>query len=290
VATEAKAERPLWRKIWDFPLVAMVIATVVYIAAAALGLFLGKYVPADLGKTGVMAIHAVITIGLLLVAYKLVIVRLGRHPRDDLPGGPALREGAIGVGIGFAIMAATVGVAAVIGIYRIIGMGDASMFWMSLIATAIMPGFTEELLFRGILMRWLEEFGGSWFGLVVSSLLFGFAHYFNPNSTVLACLWIAIEAGILLGGAYMLTRNLWLAIGLHAGWNFTQGEIFDVPVSGLDEHGLVQASLSGPQLLSGGEFGLEASIIALVIATATGIWLIVLAARRGRLVRPIWVS
>ena len=93
---------------------------------------------------------------------------------------------------------------------------------------------------------------------------------------------------MLLGGAYMLTRNLWFPMGLHAAWNFTQGEIFDVPVSGLDEHGLVQAQLSGPPLLSGGQFGLEASVLALLLATAVGIWIVWLAVKRGHLVQPRW--
>jgi hypothetical protein len=87
----------------------------------------------------------------------------------------------------------------------------------------------------------------------------------------------------------MLTRSLWLPMGLHAAWNFTQGEIFDVPVSGIDEHGLVQAKLSGPALLSGGQFGLEASIIGLVLATAVGVWIVWLAVKRGKLVQPWWV-
>jgi hypothetical protein len=78
-------------------------------------------------------------------------------------------------------------------------------------------------------------------------------------------------------------------MGLHAAWNFTQGEIFDVPVSGLDEHGLVQAHLSGPSLLSGGSFGLEASLFGLVPATAFGVWLVWLAVKRGYIVQPIWV-
>jgi hypothetical protein len=78
-------------------------------------------------------------------------------------------------------------------------------------------------------------------------------------------------------------------MGLHAAWNFTQGFVFDVNVSGIEEHGLVEAKLSGPQLISGGSFGLEASIIALVIATGAGVWLVVLSVRRGTLVHPWWV-
>ena len=282
-------ERPLWRRIVDYPLVAMVIATIVYIAAIVLAVAVGKFAPQSLGKVPVAAIQSAITIALLYAAYKAIIVRLGERPRDDLPLGPALRDGAIGLGAGFALMAVSVGVAAVLGIYRITGPGDTSRLLLELIMVAIMPGFTEELLFRGILFRWIEEFGGSWLALLVTSALFGLAHILNPNATWFSSFAIAVEAGVLLGGCYMLTRNLWLAMGLHAGWNFTQGEIFDVPVSGIDEHGLVQARLSGPELLSGGQFGLEASLICLTIATVTGIALVIWAVRKGHLVRPHWL-
>ena len=281
-------ERPLWRRIVDYPLVTLVIATAIYLFALWASVMLGALIPPS-GKTADTAIHAAITIGLLLAAYKLVIVRLGAQPKDDLPAGPALRDGGIGIAIGFSIMALSVAVAAALGVYRIVGPGDASRLLLELIAVAIIPGFTEELLFRGILFRWIEEFGGSWLALLVTSALFGLAHILNPNATWFSSFAIAVEAGVLLGAAYMLTRNLWLAMGLHAGWNFTQGEIFDVPVSGVDEHGLVQAKLSGPELLSGGQFGLEGSIIAIIIATALGIYMIVLARKRGRLVQPSWM-
>jgi hypothetical protein len=186
-------------------------------------------------------------------------------------------------------MCAAVAVAAIAGVYRIVGPGDTSTLVLELVGTAIIPGFMEELFFRGILFRWIEEFAGSWAALLLTSALFGAAHLMNPNATWFSSFAIAVEAGILLGGAYMLTGSLWAPMGLHAAWNFTQGEIFDVPVSGLDEHGLVQAQLSGPPLLSGGSFGLEASLFALVPATAIGIWLVWLAVRRGKVVPPMWV-
>jgi len=283
--TDTISRRPLWRTIVAYPLVAMLIAVVIYVAAVALSLFLGKLVP-PIGKTAVAAIHAVITISILLAAYKFIIVRLGERPKDDLPAKPALGETAIGLGIGFGLMAASVAVAAGLGVYRIVGTGDASMLLLALIASAIMPGFTEELLFRGILFRWIEEFGGSWAALAVTSGLFGLAHIFNPGATWFSSFAIAVEAGVLLGGAYMLTRSLWLPMGLHAGWNFTQGEIFDVPVSGTPVHGLVEAQLSGPALLTGGSFGLEASVIALTIATGAGVWLVFRAVKKGELIAP----
>ena len=119
-------------------------------------------------------------------------------------------------------------------------------------------------------------------------MLFGFLHAANPNATVVSSLAIALAAGVLLGGAYMLTRNLWLAIGLHAGWNVTQGLLWDVPVSGFALDGWVESRLVGDPMLSGGSFGLEASVITMVMATIYGVWLIVRAARRGHVVRNWW--
>ena len=288
VAATPESHKPLWRRIVDYPLVAMVISVVLFLGAVALGVALGKLVP-PIGRDWTAVVHAAISIALALLVYKLVIVRLGEQPRDDLSATGAIRYLSLGLLAGLAIFSLVVGVAALVGVYRITGPGDASRLVLELVGVAIMPGFMEELAFRGILFRWLEEFGGSWAALIITSALFGLAHIMNPGATWFSSFAIAVEAGVLLGGAYMLTRSLWFPMGLHAAWNFTQGEIFDVPVSGLDEHGLVQAKLSGPALLSGGQFGLEASLIALLLATAAGLWIVWAAIRRGHVVQPRWV-
>lgn len=281
-------ERPLWRRIVDFPLVAMVIAIVLYATASVIAYGLGQLVP-SIGKDGMIAVRSLIALALMFATYKLAIVHLGEQPRDDLPAHGAVRNLSLGIAAGFLIFSAVVGIAAVANVYNVYGCCSTRELAMDLIIIAIMPGFMEELLFRGILFRWIEEFGGSWAALIVTSALFGLAHIMNPNATWFSSFAIAVEAGLLLGAAYMLTRSLWMPMGLHAAWNFTQGFIFDVPVSGVDQQGLVEARLSGPELLSGGGFGLEASVIALAIATAVGIWLVVLAIRRGQLVKPWWV-
>ncbi len=286
---EAYAEKPLLRRIVDFPLVAMVFAILLYAFAAALGVALGNQVP-PIGREPVAATHAAINIALVFATYKLAIARLSEHPRDDLPARGALVNLGLGLLAGFVIFSLVVGVAAIADVYNVVGRGSASEFLMDLITVAILPGFMEELFFRGILFRWIEEFGGTWAALIVTSALFGLAHILNPNATWFSSFAIAVEAGVLLGGAYMLTRSLWMPIGLHAAWNLTQGFIFDIPVSGIGEHGLVEAKLSGPAVLSGGGFGLEASLFALVIATAAGVWFVVLAVRRGNLVQPWWVT
>ena len=283
-----RSEPPLWRQIVDFPLVAMVIAIALFLFAVKLTVELNKLIP-PMGRDATTAVHSLVALAVIFATYKLAIRRLGEPRRDDLCARGAMENLGLGLAAGLVIFGAIVGVAALADVYNVYGCCSTRELAMSLITIAIMPAFTEELLFRGILFRWIEDFGGSWAALVVTSALFGLAHITNPNATWFSSFAIAVEAGVLLGAAYMLTRSLWMPMGLHAAWNFTQGFIFDVPVSGLDQQGLVEAKLSGPVLLSGGTFGLEASIIALAIATGAGVWLMMLATRRGELMHPWWV-
>jgi len=288
-ATTVSGDKPLWRKIVDFPLVAMLIALAAVIACIALATFLMRsVVPAVPGLTRSLEFDLV-TIPLLIIAYELLIRRLGEHPRDDYRDPKALRNLGLGLVAGFLIFSVAVAIAALMGVYRITGEGDSSGLLPALIGPAIFAAVSEELIFRGILFRWIEAFGGSWAALLLTSAFFGAAHLYNPNASPVAAVGIAFEAGVMLGAAYMLTRSLWLPMGLHAAWNFTQGEIYDIPVSGTPVHGLLVARLSGPPLLTGNGFGLEASLIAILVATLFGLWLLWLAIRKGELMKPWWV-
>jgi uncharacterized protein len=285
----ATQKQPLWQRVLNFPLLVLLIAVALFIAAERATFLIGVHLLPPRSTLSGLAAVAVVEIILLVTVYKLGIARIGECPRDELRLANAGKELGLGVAVGFLLFCAIVGAAAAIDVYNIVGDGNLDGLAQSLIATAILPGIREELFFRGVLFRWIEEFAGSWAALFVTSALFGLAHVVNPNATWFSSFTIAVEAGVLLGGAYMLTRSLWMPIGLHAAWNFTQGFIFDVPVSGIDQQGLVTARLSGPELLSGGAFGLEASVIALVIATAAGVWLVMLSVKRGELVHPWWV-
>ena len=286
---KASDDKPLWRRIVDFPLVTMVIAFALVIACFTVAVLAGKFaVPPIPGFSKEMKFD-LIAIPLLIIVYELVIRRLGEYPRDDYRDPKAMRHLGMGLAAGLIVFSLAVAVAALIGVYRITGEGDASDLLPALLGPAIFAAVSEELVFRGILFRWIEEFGGSWMALFLTSAFFGAAHLFNPHASPVAAFGIAFEAGVMLGAAYMLTRSLWLPMGIHAAWNFAQGEIFDIPVSGTKVHGLVVARLTGAPQLTGNGFGLEASIIAIVIATVFGLWLLWLAIKRGELVQPRWV-
>lgn len=287
-AATTSGGRPLVRRILDYPLVAMIFAVALFFVTIVLAATAAQLLPSIPEFTGEMKFELIAAV-LLLLLYKLVIRHMGEPTRDDLSLEGGTWRLAIGLGTGLALFALIVAVAAALGVYRVTAEGDTRDLLAQLIISALFPAISEEMLFRGILFRWIEEFGGSWLGLVLSSALFGAAHLWNPGANPIAVSFIAIEAGMMLGAAYMLTRSLWVPMGIHAAWNFAQGEIFDIPVSGIPVHGLLVARLDGPPLLTGNGFGLEASAIALLIATLFGLWLLWLAIRARRLVRPSWV-
>ena len=153
---------------------------------------------------------------------------------------------------------------------------------------ALVAGVAEETLVRGVLFRIIEESLGSWIALAISAVIFGALHAFNPGATLISSIAIALEAGVLLAAVFMYTHRLWMAIGLHAAWNFTEGGVFGASVSGGQSQGMLSSQLQGAQWLTGGEFGPEASVIAVLVCLAAGIVFVFLAYRKGYIVRPVW--
>ncbi len=147
----------------------------------------------------------------------------------------ALRDGPLAFGKGFlvgaALFSATILVLWAMGVYTVTGVHGADALAAPLIG-ALVAAFFEELVFRGVLFRIVEESLGSWLALGVSALAFGFLHAFNPGATWVSTLAIALEAGVLLAAVYMYSRRLWTCIGLHCAWNFAEGGVFGASVSG----------------------------------------------------------
>jgi membrane protease YdiL (CAAX protease family) len=239
------------------------------------------------GRPADIVLGALVACVLGWVAYRAYVKLIERRRGVEFGAQGALRELGRGLVIGAALFSATIGVLATLGLYTVQGWRDPAVL-IAPLAISVGAAVIEELLFRGAIFRIIEASLGTWIALVISAVLFGLVHLGNPNATWLAAVAISLEAGVMLAAAYVLTRRLWLPIGIHAAWNFTQGGIFSVAVSGGKTDGLLVASLSGPSWLSGGEFGAEASLVAMLLCTALGAWLLVLAARRGAFVAPFW--
>jgi membrane protease YdiL (CAAX protease family) len=134
---------------------------------------------------------------------------------------------------------------------------------IGMLVTFIFVGWQEELISRGYLLQNLIDGLNVFWGVMISSFLFGLLHLANPNSSIAGAVGTFL-LGIFLSYAYLATRQLWLPIGLHIGWNFFEGPIFGYPVSGVDAFRLLQQSVNGPSLVTGGSFGPEAGLILLV--------------------------
>ena len=287
-AQAIQAGKPTWRKVVDYPLVAMVIATALYILTiSVVGGVALVAIPPIAGVSNEMKVYA-LSIPALIVLYWFVIAKLGDPKRNDFKDPQWAKHLLLGLVGGTIIFSVAVAIAGALGVYKIVGFGTFNGLLAAIIVPTIGAAVTEEMLFRGILFRWIEQFGGSWLALLVTSALFGASHLMNPHASLIAAGGIALEAGVMLGAAYMLTRSLWLPMGIHAAWNFTQGEVYDIPVSGTKVEGMLDARLVGDPLLTGFGFGLEASVIAIVVATAFGLWLLVRAIRQGQLKPPYW--
>lgn len=220
----------------------------------------------------------------VLLAYRWVVGRTEDRAVAETARVGALSAVTRGLAIGVAMFVLVIACLAAVGGYRVEG-------WGSLTAAAGFAGVTaiavvaEELVFRGILFRVLEERAGTWISLVVTGLVFGAVHLVNPEATAWGALAIAVQAGFMLAAAYAATRTLWLPIGLHFGWNFAAAGIFGTEVSGSGApQGVLAGTTSGPVLLSGGTFGPEGSVFAVAAGAVLTAVFLVLAHRRGRVV------
>jgi uncharacterized protein len=138
-----------------------------------------------------------------------------------------------------------------------------SLGWMILIA------FSEELVFRGyILGNLMETIPNKWIALAVSAVLFAAYHAITPGVHTLAFLNLFL-AGMLLGINYLFTKNLWFSFLLHVSWNFFEGPILGFRVSGTSFPSLLQAEPNGDLFITGGDYGLEGSMLMTLLLLAT---------------------
>ena len=266
---------PVWK--WALLVIAgFVLALIMYALVQALGDLFSPAWAKWLVSVGLSAA--------MLALYALFVRWFEKHPAQDIPLPALAADTGRGFAIGMLFFVAVAGLMMLFGVYRITGVGtDQPAEILSAFFMFLYVAVGEEILFRGILFRWIDEKWGFVAALVVSAVLFGAMHLGQPGSTWWSSLAIAVEAGLLLGAAYKGSGTLWLPVGIHWSWNFFQGNIFGFAVSGGDAGvSLLQAATSGPDILTGGVFGAEASILTVVLGTLLSVWFILRATRGAR--------
>ncbi|GAB3957895.1 type II CAAX endopeptidase family protein [Actinoallomurus acanthiterrae] len=244
----------------------------------------GQVVTAVQGNALLSLVLGVATAALAVFVYARVVRWSERRAPVEVAAKGATARIGLGALIGVGWFAAVIVNIAFLGGYRVDGFGSATGA-VGLFGFMAAAAVTEELMFRGILFRIIEERAGTWMALALTGVLFGLWHLVNPDATVWGAIAIAIEAGGTLAAAYAATRTLWVPIGLHFGWNFAEAGIFGTEVSGNGKtEGLLHGVTSGPALLTGGRFGPEASPYTVVFGVLLTIVFLWVAHRRGNLV------
>jgi membrane protease YdiL (CAAX protease family) len=281
-------DAPRWQRLMVFS----PMARIVFFAAmlVGLGFVIHAFValPGWTGKTATPLQHAAATLCLQLLPALLgyvILVKLieQRKMRELSPRGiPTFGIGGLATGV--LLFSLVVGVLWLLGVYHVTGINPHVNWLPQVLVAGVGAGIGEEIIARGVIFRIAEEGRGTWFAVAISALFFGGAHIFNPGATLWSSAAIAIEAGVMLALLYHVTRSLWACIGLHAGWNIMQGTVYGIPVSGGAVDGLLISHRTGPVWLSGGVFGAEASVIALLICSLLTLALAVTAWHLGSIV------
>ncbi|MNK32200.1 CAAX amino terminal protease self- immunity [compost metagenome] len=260
---------------WRYPIVWMIVG--------AIGIVLINMIFQQLTEQGEGIVSLIFTLVmgfLALLAYKLTLTYLARRPTPEISRKRAGIESILGMLTGTIFIAGSAFMIMALGGYSFqwASSADTSSVLIASIGSALGGAIVEELIFRGLMLQAIDQLGGRPLALAVTSLFFGIAHLGNPGATLWSGFAIALEAGVLLGAAFLWRRNLWFAMGLHFAWNAIEG-LLGIPVSGHSATGLFTVKVHGAALLTGGNFGLEGSIVAVVVCLLVSIPMLIGTAR-----------
>lgn len=273
----------------QFPLVRMVIALLALgPAVIAFNVVYGRFIdvqsrwtswPGDIG--------AVMIVGLTLCCYRLYVKLVEKRPAFEVQRLGSGVETGIGFALGALLVVLTMLVILLAGSYNVESANASATLIHAFFIFGLLALF-EELAFRGILLRLFEEMLGTWLSIGVVACLFGAVHLVHEEATMLSSTAIALQ-DLVLSGAFVLTRKIWLSWGIHWGWNFAQDGVLGMPNSSVDVlPSLLNSEVSGPTWVTGGVFGIELSVIGVVLNIVAGLVLVKFAIDRGQTLRPIW--
>jgi membrane protease YdiL (CAAX protease family) len=283
-----------FRRLFSFPLIQLILEFLFIVIIAFLSTLLVPML--NLPSSTMQNVGEGLLVLGVAVTFLLAHLWIERRPFADLglSSRHLLRDLLLGFLVGLLLQSITIGILALAGWYHVNSIAPGSVAIVLILqglGSFLLVALFEEGVLRGIAFRLLERQLGSWIALLLSALLFGLLHLMNPGATIFGAIAIALEAGIMLGAAYMLTRSLWLAIGIHWAWNFFEGPFYGSTISGIvpaADKVVISSTTSGPSLWTGGDFGPEAGVVALLVCLTAGILLLILAIRRKQVVAPTW--
>lgn len=265
----------LHRRLLARPSIRALLALLCVLLPFALAIWLTNSVPKPWKAWALLLAAAGVVAG-----YVFYVLQVEGRAVTELSLAGAGRELGSGLGLGALLVLACTGVLLATGVYSVTGLAAPGVM-LKPVPEQVMVAFFEEILFRAVIFRLLEKSWGLRTALVGSTLLFMAGHMPNAGFSVLAALMTGV-ASLAFTFAWLVTRRLWLPVGLHFGWNYLLDAGMAIPVSGHTPRGWVQIQVSGPEWLTGGAYGIEGSMVTLVAWSLAGVVLMTIARRRGQ--------
>ncbi|MEJ7827225.1 MAG: type II CAAX endopeptidase family protein [Segetibacter sp.] len=224
----------------------------------------------------------------VIIAYNLFYRKIENREVTEISVKGIAKNLTLGIIIGVTLQCLTVLVIYLDNGFKVLSINPVSFIIIPL-TVAFTVAIFEEILIRGILFRIIEEKLGSYIALIISTIIFGSLHLINSNSSLISATCVAIEAGHLLGAAYIYTRNLWFPIAIHFAWNFMQSGILGAITSGNEKtNSLLTTQITGVKIITGGEFGPEGTLQATIFCLIATIVLLYLNIKKDKLIKPYW--
>jgi membrane protease YdiL (CAAX protease family) len=283
-------QKSIGQKILYYPLTKIIIGFIVCGVVVGLGKTLIEKALelTNLDKDLRSFIAGIFTAILAIISYKYLFKFYEKREITEVSTNRIIKNLSLGIILGAVLQSLTILIIYLKGGYSIISINPI-LFIIPPLTMGITSAIIEEVLFRGILFRIPEEKLGSYISLIISAIIFGTIHLSNPNSSLSAGIGLAIQAGLLLGAAYIYSRNLWFPIAIHFAWNFMQSAIFGANVSGnAISKTLVVSNIEGANWFTGGQFGPEGSIQATIFCLIATIILLILSHKKGNIIKPYW--
>ena len=217
---------------------------------------------------------------LCFLAYRLFVRRIEQRALTEFGVEGAVRESLLGLALGAGLVCTVFALLGMFGAYRVDGVNGMSLLLVLPLAELLLVGLAEEMVFRGLVFRITEQSIGSRWAILVSAAVFSLAHLPNQGVSLVAVAALAAYS-VMQAAIYMRTRRLWMCIANHLAWNYCVGQVFSTAVSGHETAaGLLDGELAGPSLLTGGAFGVEASVLTLVVISAAAAFFLRAAPKR----------
>jgi membrane protease YdiL (CAAX protease family) len=283
-------KKSIGQKIIQFPLTKIIIGILVCGVVLSVGkLVMGEILDLTALDLSIKSlVTALVVAAFAIVSYTYLFKFYEKREVTEFSKNGLFKSLTFGIILGTVLQSLTILVIYLKGGYSIISINPIP-FLVPPLTMAFTAAIFEEILMRGIIFRITEEKLGSYFALFISAILFGAMHLGNPNSSLIAAIGLAIQAGLLLASAYIYSRNLWFPIAVHFAWNFTQSALFGANVSGTTmAKTLITSKIEGAEWYTGGQFGPEGSVQATAFCLIATVVLLILSHKEGKIISPYW--